>query len=260
LNHGHEICAIISPDASVKRWAAGKDVPHLDPAHDPAALVSQLSRQSFDYLFSIVNFHILPEEVLQLPRRGAINYHDSPLPRYAGTQVTSWALMNRETTHGVTWHLMSKQVDAGDILKQRSVNIADNDTAFTLNTKCYDAAIHSFAELVDDLASGQVSPIKQNLEERTFFSYYKRPPAGCVLSLNGRAADIDASFGLWILEPPILTRSVCQSSPSATISLSSRRSPFSIRNRPPLPERLPPLTTPLSQCPQPITTSRCAAC
>ena len=44
----------------------------------------------------------------------------------------------------------------------------EDDTAFTLNTKCYDAAIRSFAELVEDLSCGQVLGMKQNLDQRTF--------------------------------------------------------------------------------------------
>ena len=62
----------------------------------------------------------------------------------------------------------------------------------TLNAKCYEAAIRSFAELIDGLLCGRVSARKQNLGERTFFPRYKRPPVGCVLSWNRCAHYIDA--------------------------------------------------------------------
>jgi len=191
LNHHHELRGIISPDASVNRWTKERGIPHLDPADNLRAFLSQ---QPFDYLFSIVNEYILPKEILELPRTCAINYHDSLLPRYAGTHATSWALMHRETTHGVTWHVMNDLVDAGDILKQRRVEIAEGETALTLNAKCYEAAIHSFAELIDNLSCGRISASKQNLDERTFFPQYKRPSGGCVLSWNHCAHDIDAFF------------------------------------------------------------------
>ena len=61
---------------------------------------------------------ILPKRVLELPRRCAINYHYAPLPKYAGPYATSWAIMQGERVHGVTWHAMIELVDAGDILKQ----------------------------------------------------------------------------------------------------------------------------------------------
>ncbi|HWP45434.1 MAG TPA: formyltransferase family protein, partial [Blastocatellia bacterium] len=197
LARGHKICGIITPDPALIRWASERDIPHTTPADD---LVQFLSQQPFDCLFSIVNEHILPKEVFDLPRLYAINYHDAPLPRYAGTHATSWALMNRESAHGISWHLITDVVDAGDILKQRLIEIAPRETAFSLNTKCYEAAIHSFAELVDDLAAGRALAKKQNLEDRTFFARFKRPPAGCIISWNASASEIDVlvralSFG-----------------------------------------------------------------
>ena len=134
-----------------------------------------LGERPFDYLFSIVNGTIIPESVLNLPQKLAINYHDGPLPRYAGMYATSWAILHGEREHGVTWHVMTAVVDAGDILQQVAVPIAPDETALTLNVKCYDAAIASFAELVRQLADGTVVRQPQDLSERTYFGLGKRP-------------------------------------------------------------------------------------
>ena len=77
---------------------------------------------------------------LALPRRFAINYHDAPLPRYAGRHATPWAILQQETQYAVTWHVMASTIDAGDILVQQPVSIAPQDTAYTLNLACFDAA------------------------------------------------------------------------------------------------------------------------
>ena len=61
LSSGHEICAVVSSDAEVKRWTMEKNLSHLVLGEN---LSEQLSRQPFDYLFSIVNEHILRENVL----------------------------------------------------------------------------------------------------------------------------------------------------------------------------------------------------
>ncbi|MBN1993050.1 MAG: amino acid adenylation domain-containing protein [Anaerolineae bacterium] len=188
LRRGHEIYGIISPDATVNDWARANNLLCAEPAADLVAFMSR----PFDYLFSIVNWRILPKEVLALPRRYPINYHDAPLPKYAGAHATSWAIMQRETDHAVTWHVVTNLVDAGDILKQRPIPLAPHETAFTLNAKCYDAAITSFTELVEELSSGQASPIKQDLARRAYFPLYQRPAAGAVLSWNQTAHDIDA--------------------------------------------------------------------
>jgi surfactin family lipopeptide synthetase A len=191
LERGHEILGVISSDASISSWAKRKDIPHIQQTDN---LLAFLSQQPFDYLFSIVNNSVLPKEILELPRQLAINCHDSLLPRYAGVNATSWALMHGEKTHGVTWHVMTAMVGGGNILKQISVEINSDETAFTLNGKCYEAAICSFAELIDELSSGQAKVSKPNLDERTYFGRYKRPRAGGVLSFNCCAHDIDADL------------------------------------------------------------------
>ncbi|HEY0602810.1 MAG TPA: amino acid adenylation domain-containing protein [Herpetosiphonaceae bacterium] len=189
IAQGHTIHGIISTDPAIRRWADERHIPHTHPRND---LPGFMSRQPFDYLFSIVNPVILPAEILSLPRKAAINYHDAPLPTYAGSFATFWALIDRRTTHGITWHQMSVLVDAGDILKQRMVEIGPRETTFTLNTRCYEAAIQAFAELVTDLAADRLLPIRQNLAERSFFAQSKRPPMGGVIAWEQPAETIGA--------------------------------------------------------------------
>ncbi len=188
MQMGHQILGVISADEPVIRWARSQNLSVTSPKN----IASTLKQRSFDYLFSIVNDHILSDEVVQLARQGAINYHDALLPKYAGTHATSWALMNQETSHGISWHYVSEKVDAGDTLKQRRVEISVGETAFTLNTKCYEAAISAFSDLIDDLANGQATASKQELSERSFFPRYKKPAAGGVLSWKRPASELAA--------------------------------------------------------------------
>lgn len=196
LNLRHEIKAIASADPAVSRWAKKRGVFRCLPGKE---LVESV-REPADYVFSIVNNYILGDDVLRLARKLAINYHDAPLPRYAGTHATSWALMNGETRHAITWHCVSDVVDAGDILCQVPIEISPDDTAFSLNTKCFEAAIKSFADLVVQLATGQVVRRKQDISTRTFFPRYKRPQNGCVIDWESMASNISSmvrslSFG-----------------------------------------------------------------
>lgn len=188
LLDGHTINAIVTADHAVRSWAAENAISTFPPQVD----VNELSDRPVDYLFSIVNEHILGEDVLSLPRELAINYHDGPLPRYAGTHATSWALMNGENDHAITWHIISNLVDAGDILKQEPVTIEKSDTAFTLNTKCFEAAIVSFQNLVQDLAAKRAIHQKQNLDDRTFYPRFKRPKNGGVIIWDRPADEISA--------------------------------------------------------------------
>ena len=94
LDREHTMYGIISSDIAVHDWARERGIPYIDPKNTD--IVTFLSQHPFDYLFSIVNMSILPQEVLALPRRCAINFHDAPLPKYAGIHATSWAILQGE--------------------------------------------------------------------------------------------------------------------------------------------------------------------
>ncbi len=187
INHHFTIVGISSPDKSVNTWATTQNIPLFYPPN-----ITTLKDIPIDFLFSIVNRTILSAEILALPTRYAINYHDAPLPKYAGVNATTWALINQEKRHGITWHVVSHQIDAGDILKQVTFDIAADETSLTLNAKCYQAAIRTFVDLIVELSEGREALIVQNLAERTYFGLTKRPPFGGVLSWPASAQKLTA--------------------------------------------------------------------
>ena len=90
LDRGHKIAAVVSTDAEIAAWARGKGLAHM---RDLSDLDRHLAGAGFDWLLSIANLLVIPEALLALPRQGAINFHDGPLPRYAGLNTPAWALM-----------------------------------------------------------------------------------------------------------------------------------------------------------------------
>ncbi|OLC94173.1 MAG: hypothetical protein AUH86_15110 [Acidobacteria bacterium 13_1_40CM_4_58_4] len=168
---GHEIRGIITSNPDVKSWASANGSPHLDYSPD---VLAAMREEPFDYLFSIVNIRLLPGEMVALPRRGAINFHDGPLPRYAGVHATSWALMNRERTHGVTWHFIGDIIDGGQILKQHHFQVSENETAYSLNMMCFEAGAQTFSALVRELAGGTARPREQDLRHRNYLGMWGR--------------------------------------------------------------------------------------
>jgi len=181
--------AICTTDGRFLTWAEGRSIPHFDSL---ARLASFIEEHPIDYLFSIVNYSIVPGALLKAPRRLAINYHDALLPRYAGTYSTTWAILNGENVHGISWHVMVEDVDAGDVLKQVKIPIADNDTALTLNYKCFGEAARSFSGLIEDLETGVITAQKQDLTERTYFEFCHRPPGACLIPFDSTAREINS--------------------------------------------------------------------
>jgi methionyl-tRNA formyltransferase len=78
---------------------------------------------------------LLPEEVLSIPRNGALNIHGALLPRYRGANPTQWAIIRGERETGVTLHRAVATCDAGEIFAQRSVPIDFEDTWVHVNSK-----------------------------------------------------------------------------------------------------------------------------
>ncbi|MCA1694463.1 MAG: thioester reductase, partial [Actinobacteria bacterium] len=190
LERGHPIHGIASSNSAIRRWASDEEIPTSDCG---SGLAECLAAQSFDYLFSIANPRILSPAMLAMPTGLAINFHDALLPQDAGVHATTWAVFNRATHHGVTWHVMTAQADAGDILAQRMIPIDNSDTSYTLNLKCLQAGLESFTDLVDDLASEQAIRTAQDLRKRTYHARAKRPSGALMVSWHQSAEDIDAA-------------------------------------------------------------------
>ena len=185
---GVDVLGVFSADGSLVPFTGRAGWRHFE---DRKACVEALTTERFDHLFSIDNGWILPAEVIATPLRSAINFHDGPLPAYAGLHVTSWALLNGETTHGVTWHEIDDGVDTGAILEQRSVPIEPDDTSFTLNARCFDVALVAFDALLARLLDGAVERRPQATTERSYFGRRARPDAAGVLTFAASAAVLD---------------------------------------------------------------------
>ncbi len=182
LQRGHDIQAIVSTDPAIRDWAAGKGL----TTHGKAAELSG----GFDWLFSIANLTLITDATLSMASRGAINFHDGPLPHYAGLNTPNWALINGEPTHGITWHMIEGGIDEGDIVAQRLFDVAEDETAFSLNSKCYAAAMDSFGEVISQVELGDLKRQPQDLSQRSYFARADRPAASGRLDFTRPATDL----------------------------------------------------------------------
>lgn len=189
LARGHTVAAVVSPSAELLDWAESEGLPAVPFGRD---LAGRLAPLRFDYLFSIANSRMLPDEVLALPARLPVNFHDGPLPRHAGLFATSWAILEGDKTHGVTWHVMTSDADTGDVLKQRTVPVDPAATVHDLDIACFDAGIESFAELVEELAAGTATRTPQDLGLRTYHGRYDGLPRAGVFDWRQSASELDA--------------------------------------------------------------------
>jgi len=183
---GHRVTAVATDTDKVRRWCADHDLRCIE-ARD---LQTALASETFDHLFAITWLAMLPEAALRLPKRSAINFHDGPLPRHAGLNATCWALHAGEAQHGVTWHVIEPRADTGAILLQKTFAIEPDDTAFTLNARCFQFGQETFGELVDRLAAGTVEARAQDLSQRSYHGKNARPASLAVIDWNQPAAAV----------------------------------------------------------------------
>lgn len=78
---------------------------------------------------------ILPERIFSLPPLGTVNLHASLLPDYRGASPIQQALLNGDGKTGVTIQKINAQLDAGNILLQKELEIEPGDTYLTLRPK-----------------------------------------------------------------------------------------------------------------------------
>lgn len=173
LQRGHTVRGVITDNRDIASWARGRGIPVLEPGK---GLAERLSEE-FDWFFSIANLRIVPDAILARARQGAVNFHDGPLPKYAGLNAPNWALLNREPQHGVTWHRIEGGVDEGAVLAQRFFEVPKLATALELNQRCYEAAIESFPEVLEKIERGEGKGVPQDLSRRTYFAKNDRPEA-----------------------------------------------------------------------------------
>jgi natural product biosynthesis luciferase-like monooxygenase protein len=178
LDRGHRIAAVVTREPRVADWAAARGL----PVHAPGAgLADRVADLSIDWVLSIAYLSLVPDAVLARARHGGVNFHDGPLPGYAGLNAPVWALLAGEARHAITWHLMTAGIDEGEVLATRSLDIAVDDTAFTLNARCFDAAIDSFPEVINALAAGGHPRQPQPAGPRHVYRRADRPAAAALL-------------------------------------------------------------------------------
>ena len=132
-----------------------------------------------DFLFSFYFRHMLKRPLLELAKRGALNLHGSLLPRFRGRAPVNWALVEGERETGLTLHYMDEKPDHGDIVAQRAVAIARDDSALSLTRKLAGAARELLRDAIPQLAAGTAPRIAQDHARSTYFGG-RRPEDGAI--------------------------------------------------------------------------------
>lgn len=111
---------------------------------------------------------LIPQEILDIPKRGSVAVHESLLPKYRGFSPINWAIINGEEVIGVTLFYMAEGMDAGDIVGQELISIGPDETAYEVYQKTKKASIALTLQNIKLLMKGEARRIPQNEHEASF--------------------------------------------------------------------------------------------
>lgn len=173
MKSGHDIAAVVTmPDkiagrghkliqSDVKQYAVAHNLKVLQPEKLKAPeFVDELRSIGAD-LFIVIAFRMLPEVVWSMPSLGTFNLHASLLPKYRGAAPINWAVINGDTQTGVTTFFLKHEIDTGDIIEQRKIEILPTDNVGDVHDKLMTLGADMVAHTVDEIAAGKVTPLPQ---------------------------------------------------------------------------------------------------
>jgi len=122
----------------------------------------QLASLNPDAIIVVGYGRIIPQWMIDLPRFGNLNLHASLLPKYRGAAPIQWAIASGENVTGVTTMRIDAGLDTGDILLQKEVLIAPNDTAVSLSPELAKIGADLVIETLNRLESGTIQARPQD--------------------------------------------------------------------------------------------------
>lgn len=195
----------IKPKFDAWTWLDKKKIPRIPcPSVNTPQFIEYVKRLNIDLIVVYFFSQILKTAILQTPRLGILNCHPSLLPRYGGPNPAFWMLKNGESVAGVTVHVMTEKIDAGDIVAQQELMIGENENAGQLMQRQHHAAAALLTEAVNAMAQGTIDPRPQNIAERSYFGKIKA--ADTTLDWNGSARQI---ANLWRALQPYEPLAAC---------------------------------------------------
>jgi len=200
----------LTPSA-VKEVATELGIDVLSPlSPKDGEFVEQLRALDPDLSVVVAYGHILPTELLELPRHGSINVHASLLPELRGAAPINWAIARGHEKTGVTIMRMVREMDAGAIIHTVQEPILPDETASELTVRLSELGAEALIEALALLSGGDIEEMEQDHTAATFAPKVDRASARVDwrrpardIALHVRA--MDAAPGAWstLAEEPV---------------------------------------------------------
>ena len=113
------------------------------------------------FLLTVNCPYIIPADIIDKPELTLLNLHHALLPAHPGRNAEAWTIFGGDPRGGVTWHYLTADVDAGNVLYQGSVPIGENTTSLSLLKACEELALDGLRRLIplEQLGAGVPQPV-----------------------------------------------------------------------------------------------------
>ena len=128
----------------------------------------------FDLLISCGFPYILDESVINLAKL-AINVHPTLLPKYRGYRSAPYIIMNGEDKSGIAIHLLTKEMDKGDIILQESFDVSKFDTTKSLFIKAQEFEVDILFKAIQIIKKGNIKYTVQDESKASEYNYIRTP-------------------------------------------------------------------------------------
>lgn len=172
----------------VKLWAQEKGIDIYQPKTARAPEFIELMENIAPQLIVTAAIGlIIPKEILDIPQYGCINVHASLLPQYRGASPIQQSLLNGDTQTGVTVMYMSEQIDDGDIIFAKELDILEDDNCGTLFDKLAVLGGQAMGDLARLLADGKPMGTPQDHSRATYCKKIPKELGNIDWSMDGKA-------------------------------------------------------------------------
>ena len=132
---------------------------------------------------------IVPDEILEAPTKGTIQYHPSLLPKHRGPSSINWPIIQGESETGLTIFWPDKGLDTGPVLLQKTVQIGPDDTLGSVYfDNLFPMGVEALAEAVSMVSGGNAPKLVQDDTNATYEGWCRA--ADVEIDWNSPASEI----------------------------------------------------------------------
>ena len=130
-----------------------------------------------DYIFVVGLSQLIDSRILDIPSKGTIGFHPTPLPKFRGRAAMVWQVLLGVHDTKCSLFMMDEGMDSGDIIGQEPYFIEDTDYAKDVESKLMVALRNLSARVLPSLADGTLVPTPQDESQATYL-LIRRPEDG----------------------------------------------------------------------------------